>query len=140
MISSINGSALAHHHIRTHEQIINQIRGRGAQRLRLYRSLPMNTEDSSQPSRRRTVEFGKPEQGLSEWANKIRSLQYQVDEDEAREQSSLEAEIAASRCHPWTHLVVALNSQTRVSVDSCALNEEIPVVHHGDGIQVRDGS
>lgn len=63
----------------------------------------MDSEELSQPSQRRTYDFGKPEQGLSEWASKIRTLQYQVDEDEAKEHSTLEAEIAASRLARCVH-------------------------------------
>ena len=37
------------------------------------------------------------ESGLAEWAQKIRALQRQVDEDEEEEHRKLEQEIAASR-------------------------------------------
>ena len=48
-------------------------------------------------TRRRTLDFVKPEQSLAEWSSKIRELQEQVDHDEALEQQRLEEEIARSR-------------------------------------------
>ncbi|KAG8680602.1 hypothetical protein FRC08_016175 [Ceratobasidium sp. 394] len=50
------------------------------------------------PSRRRTYDYShQPEQGLQEWASRIRSIQAEVDRDEEVEQKRLEEEIAASR-------------------------------------------
>ncbi|QRV93825.1 peptidyl-prolyl cis-trans isomerase, cyclophilin-type protein [Ceratobasidium sp. AG-Ba] len=50
------------------------------------------------PSRRRTYEYAhQPEQGLQEWASRIKSIQAEVDRDEEAEQKKLEQEIAASR-------------------------------------------
>ncbi|QRW21576.1 hypothetical protein RhiXN_06565 [Rhizoctonia solani] len=55
---------------------------------------------SPQPasSRRRTFDYShQPEQGLQEWASRIKSIQAEVDQDEQAEQKRLEQEIAASR-------------------------------------------
>ncbi|KAG9123207.1 hypothetical protein FRC07_000108 [Ceratobasidium sp. 392] len=50
------------------------------------------------PSRRRTYDYShQPEQGLQEWASRIKSIQAEVDRDEEAEQKRLEEEIAASR-------------------------------------------
>lgn len=49
------------------------------------------------PSRRRTVDYPKPETGLAEWTSKIKALQREVDADEEAEQIRLEEEIRASR-------------------------------------------
>ena len=48
------------------------------------------------PTRRRT-ETSKPEAGLTEWTNKIKALQRDVDADGEAEQRRLEEEIRASR-------------------------------------------
>ncbi|KAG9094921.1 hypothetical protein FRC06_010332 [Ceratobasidium sp. 370] len=55
-------------------------------------------ESQRSPSRRRTYDYShQPEQGLQEWASRIRSIQAEVDRDEEAEQKRLEEEIAASR-------------------------------------------
>jgi len=51
---------------------------------------------SPSSSRRRTFEQPQDE-GLAEWASKIKAMQRQVDADEEAEQKRLEDEIAASR-------------------------------------------
>lgn len=45
----------------------------------------------------RTGDYPKPEDGIAEWASKIKAMQQQVDADEEAEQRKLEEEIAASR-------------------------------------------
>ncbi|KAK0454925.1 hypothetical protein EV421DRAFT_1699786 [Armillaria borealis] len=52
---------------------------------------------TSNISRFRSGEIPKPEDGLAEWASKIKAMQQQVDADEEAEQRKLEQEIAASR-------------------------------------------
>ncbi|KAK0195469.1 hypothetical protein F5146DRAFT_1100956 [Armillaria mellea] len=52
---------------------------------------------TSNISRFRSGEMPKPEDGLAEWASKIKAMQQQVDADEEAEQRKLEQEIAASR-------------------------------------------
>ncbi|KAK0485856.1 hypothetical protein IW261DRAFT_1329900 [Armillaria novae-zelandiae] len=52
---------------------------------------------TSNISRFRPGEIPKPEDGLAEWASKIKAMQQQVDADEEAEQRKLEQEIAASR-------------------------------------------
>lgn len=52
---------------------------------------------TSNISRFRSGEIPKPEDGLAEWASKIKAMQQQVDADEEAEQKKLEQEIAASR-------------------------------------------
>ncbi|KAG7446222.1 uncharacterized protein BT62DRAFT_104514 [Guyanagaster necrorhizus] len=52
---------------------------------------------TSNISRFRPGDIPKPEDGLAEWANKIKAMQQQVDADEEVEQRKLEQEIAASR-------------------------------------------
>lgn len=43
------------------------------------------------PSRRRTYDYAhQPEQGLQEWASRIKSIQAEVDRDEEAEQKRLE--------------------------------------------------
>ncbi|EIN11515.1 hypothetical protein PUNSTDRAFT_83145 [Punctularia strigosozonata HHB-11173 SS5] len=48
-------------------------------------------------SARRSIDVGKPEAGVAEWASRIKELQRQVDEDDEAEQRRLEEEIAQSR-------------------------------------------
>ncbi|KAK0461206.1 uncharacterized protein EV420DRAFT_186624 [Desarmillaria tabescens] len=52
---------------------------------------------TSNISRFRSGDMPKPEDGLAEWASKIKAMQQQVDADEEAEQRKLEQEIAASR-------------------------------------------
>ncbi|PBK91545.1 hypothetical protein ARMGADRAFT_1013942 [Armillaria gallica] len=52
---------------------------------------------TSNITRFRSGEIPKPEDGLAEWASKIKAMQQQVDADEEAEQRKLEQEIAASR-------------------------------------------
>ncbi|KZV63797.1 hypothetical protein PENSPDRAFT_691302 [Peniophora sp. CONT] len=49
------------------------------------------------PSSRQLSLPSRPESGLAEWAEKIKAIQRQVDDDEAEEQRRLEDEIRASR-------------------------------------------
>ena len=49
------------------------------------------------PSSRNLSIPTRPETGLAEWAEKIKAIQRQVDDDEAEEQRRLEEEIRASR-------------------------------------------
>ncbi|CEL60808.1 hypothetical protein RSOLAG1IB_04047 [Rhizoctonia solani AG-1 IB] len=65
-----------------------------------WRKRPPEDMASPQPasSRRRTFDYShQPEQGLQEWASRIKSIQAEVDQDEQAEQKRLEEEIAASR-------------------------------------------
>ncbi|CAE6417133.1 unnamed protein product [Rhizoctonia solani] len=65
-----------------------------------WRKRPPEEMASPQPasSRRRTFDYShQPEQGLQEWASRIKSIQAEVDQDEQAEQKRLEEEIAASR-------------------------------------------
>ncbi|KAF8756941.1 hypothetical protein RHS01_03776 [Rhizoctonia solani] len=65
-----------------------------------WRKRPPEEMASPQPasSRRRTFDYShQPEQGLQEWASRIKSIQAEVDQDEQAEQKRLEQEIAASR-------------------------------------------
>ncbi|CUA66742.1 Nascent polypeptide-associated complex subunit alpha, muscle-specific form [Rhizoctonia solani] len=56
----------------------------------------MSSPPQPAPARRRTFEYS-PEQGLQEWASRIKSIQAEVDLDEQAEQQRLEEEIVASR-------------------------------------------
>jgi hypothetical protein len=53
-------------------------------------------QSSTTSSRRQTFELPQDE-GLAEWASKIRAMQRQVDADEEAAQKRLQEEIAASR-------------------------------------------
>ena len=55
----------------------------------------MELPESNSSHQFNTRKTGEP--GLAEWAQKIRALQRQVDEDEEEEHRKLEQEIAASR-------------------------------------------
>ncbi|KAJ1304677.1 hypothetical protein OPQ81_005816 [Rhizoctonia solani] len=58
----------------------------------------MSSPPQPTPTRRRTFDYShQPEQGLQEWASRIKSIQAEVDQDEQAEQKRLEQEIAASR-------------------------------------------
>ncbi|KAG8784351.1 hypothetical protein FRC12_018776 [Ceratobasidium sp. 428] len=57
-----------------------------------------DSQPQQSPTRRRTYDYShQPEQGLQEWASRIKSIQAEVDRDEEAEQKRLEEEIAASR-------------------------------------------
>jgi hypothetical protein len=58
-----------------------------------WRKRPPEDMASPQPasSRRRTFDYShQPEQGLQEWASRIKSIQAEVDQDEQAEQKRLE--------------------------------------------------
>ncbi|CAE6499553.1 unnamed protein product [Rhizoctonia solani] len=58
----------------------------------------MSSPPQPTPTRRRTFDYShQPEQGLQEWASRIKSIQAEVDQDEQAEQQRLEEEIVASR-------------------------------------------
>jgi hypothetical protein len=56
-----------------------------------------NSDGMELPASPSSHQFNTGEPGLAEWAQKIRALQRQVDEDEEEEHRKLEQEIAASR-------------------------------------------
>ncbi|KAG8690551.1 hypothetical protein FRC11_010803 [Ceratobasidium sp. 423] len=58
----------------------------------------MSSPPQPTPTRRRTFDYShQPEQGLQEWASRIKNIQAEVDQDEQTEQKRLEEEIVASR-------------------------------------------
>ncbi|KAF8622712.1 hypothetical protein AX15_006803 [Amanita polypyramis BW_CC] len=76
------------------------------------------------PSRSRSYDIPKPEADLTEWTNKIKALQRQVDADDEAEQRRLEEEIAAAR---RARLRRSRGAESVASVDLSRITNETSV-------------